>query len=251
MDLVPHLSAPAEPPSLRAFDRDHVGELVEQLSTRLPELVGQPVPVTRMGGGAVGIQLSPASLLTAARFLRDTLGFDMLTCVSGVDMIDHLDSIYHLRALSRNWLLQIRVSLPAETPEVDSLVGLYPSANWLEREEYDLVGIVYVGHPDLRRIMLEDDFRGHPLLKSFRSTPNVVHDRATTQVSAEQALAGEQQRNLEIVVGKRLGQGNEERLHPGTPTFGDMAIYSRTGQGVEPAEPRPTLPRQSEQGGGS
>ncbi len=199
----------------------------------------------------MGIQLSPASLLTAARFLRDTLGFDMLTCVSGVDMIDHLDSIYHLRALSRNWLLQIRVSLPAEAPEVDSLVGLYPSANWLEREEYDLVGIVYVGHPDLRRIMLEDDFRGHSLLKSFRSTPNVVHDRATTQVSAEQALAGEQQRNLEIVVGKRLGQGNEERLHPGTPTFGDMAIYSRTGQGVEPAEPHPTLPRQNEQGGGS
>jgi NADH:ubiquinone oxidoreductase subunit C len=234
MDLVPRLSTPLAPPSLLAFERDHVETLAGELTSRLPEVVGQPVSVTRMNGGLLGLELPPERLVAAARFLRDTLGFDMLTCVSGVDMGDHLDSIYHLRALGHNWMLQVRVSLPAAAPQVDSLVGLYPSANWLEREEYDLVGITYLGHPDLRRIMLDDDFQGHPLLKSFRSTPAVVHDRATTQVPPRQALAGEHQRNLETVVGKRLGQGQEERLHPGTPTFGNMAIFSRTGQGVVP-----------------
>lgn len=236
MDLVPRLSTPLAPPSLLAFERDHVETLAGELTTRLPEVVGQPVSVTRMNGGLVSVTLPPERLVAAATFLRDTLGFDMLTCVSGVDMGDHLDSIYHLRSLGHNWVLQVRVSLPAAAPQVESLVGLYPSANWLEREEYDLVGIIYLGHPDLRRIMLDDDFQGHPLLKSFRSTPNVVHDRATTQVPPRQALAGEHQRNLETVVGKRLGQGNEERLHPGTPTFGNMAIFSRTGQGVMPPE---------------
>jgi NADH/F420H2 dehydrogenase subunit C len=250
MDIIPHLSAPAEPPSLRAFDRDHIAELVEDLSSRLPEIVGHPVPVTRMGGGGVGIEVPPPSLLATARFLRDTLGFDMLTSVSGVDMIDHLDSVYHLRSLSRNWLLQIRVSLPPDAPEVDSLVGLYPSANWLEREEYDLVGIIYAGHPDLRRILLDDEFQGHPLLKSFRSTPSVVHDPATTQVGPQQAIGGEQQRNVERVVNKRLGQGQEERLHPGTPTFGDMAIFSRTGQGVIPPE-KPAKESDKQLGSGS
>jgi NADH/F420H2 dehydrogenase subunit C len=251
MDLVPRLSTPLAPPSLLAFERDHVETLAGELTTRLPEIVGQPVSVTRMNGGLVGLSLPPERLVTVVTFLRDTLGFDMLTCVSGVDMGDHLDSIYHLRSLSHNWVLQVRVSLPAATPQVESLVGLYSSANWLEREEYDLVGIVYLGHPDLRRIMLDDDFQGHPLLKSFRSTPVVVHDQATTQVPPRQALAGEHQRNLETVVGKRLGQGQEERLHPGTPTFGDMAIFSRTGQGVVPPEGGDGQPRGNGTSGGA
>jgi NADH/F420H2 dehydrogenase subunit C len=218
------------------FDAAHIAELVDALSSRLPDLVGHPVPVRRMNGGLVGIELPPESLLTTARFLRDTLGFDLLSCVSGVDMRDHLDSVYHLRALGKNWVLQVRVPLAPDAPEVPSLVGIYPTANWLEREEYDLVGIIYTGHPDLRRIMLDDEFQGHPLLKSFRSTPIVVHDRATTQTSPDQAIGGEQQRNVERVVSKRLGQGQEERLHPGTPTFGDMAIFSRTGQGLMPGQ---------------
>jgi NADH/F420H2 dehydrogenase subunit C len=251
MDLVPRLTTPLAPPSLLAFDRDHVETLAGELATHLPEVVGESVTVTRMNGGLLGLTLPPERLVAAARFLRDTLGFDLLTCISGVDMGDHLDSIYHLRSLSHNWLLQVRVSLPATEPQVESLVGLYSSANWLEREEYDLVGIVYLGHPDLRRIMLDDDFQGHPLLKSFRSTPNVVHDRATTQVPPDQALSGEHQRNLETVVGKRLGQGQEERLHPGTPTFGNMAIFSRTGQGVVPPEERDSQPRGGQRGGKS
>ena len=249
MDLAPQLKEPSQPPSLLAFDRDHIAELVSALSGRLADLTGQPVSVQRMGGGGVGIEVPAANLLAVARALRDELGFDLLSCVSGVDMGDHLDSIYHLRSISKNWLLQVRVKLAADRPEVDSLVSIYPTANWLEREEYDLLGIVYAGHPDLRRIMLDDEFQGFPLLKSFHSTPPVVHDRATTQTGPEQAIAGEQQRNVERVVGKRLGQGQEERLHPGTPTFGDMAIFSRTGQGLLPGQdPRNPMVKESNSG---
>ena len=137
-------------------------------------------------------------LLDVAAILRDGLSFEMMTCVSGVDMIDHVESIYHFRSLRNNWLLQVRVKLPSENPRVASLVSIYPSANWLERETYDLFGIVFEGHPDLRRILLDDDFFGYPLRKDFRATPYTVHDPATTQIDPSRAVtesAGAQHRN--------------------------------------------------------
>lgn len=230
MDLVAQTGNGA--PSLRAFDNDHINALLGELA-QLDTAVGHEVPKRRLSGGCVGVEIPAERLLDAARALRDTLGFDMLTCVSAVDMVDHVESIYHFRAISRNYLLQVRVKAPSDAPEVDSLVSLYPSANWLERECYDMVGIRYRGHPDLRRILLDDEFFGYPLLKSFRPTPLTVHDRATTQVDAVRAVAGEQQRNVERIVAKNLGQGNEERLHPGKLTFGSAAVYVQTGQGVE------------------
>ena len=199
-----------------AFQPDHIDELTRALQS-LEGLVGQPAP---MGGGAVGIEVGRAKLAQFCRALRDDLSFDLLSSVSGVDMRDHLEVVYHLRSLSRNWLLQIKVKLPPGAPQVDSLVGIWTTANWLERETYDLFGMIFVGHPDLRRILLDDDFEGYPLLKSFHPTPMTIHDRATTQVDPEAALSGEAQKGVERVVAKRLGQGTQERLHPGTPTFG-------------------------------
>lgn len=219
-------------PSLLAFDNEHINALLGELA-QLDTIVGHELPKRRLSGGCVGIEIPRERLLDAARALRDTLGFDMLTCVSAVDMVDHVESIYHFRSLGRNYLLQVRVKAPSDAPDVDSLVSIYPSANWLERECYDMVGIRYRGHPDLRRILLDDEFYGHPLLKSFRPTPLTVHDRATTQVDAVRAVSGEQQRNVERIVAKNLGQGNEERLHPGKLTFGSAAVYVQTGQGVE------------------
>jgi len=220
-------------PNLIAFDRDHLNDLVTQLG-RLDEIAGQPVSKKIMRGGLIVVDVSPANLLESARVLRDEIGFEMLTSVSGVDMVDHLESIYHFRSLQNNWLLQVRVALPSGAPNVVSMVGLYASANWLERETYDLFGISYLGHPDLRRILLDDDFEGYPLLKSFRSTPAVMHDRATTQAPPSAAIAGdrEQIRNQERIVVKRLGQGNEERVHPGIATLGSEAVFLQTGQGV-------------------
>jgi len=230
---VPRRGQPAARPDLTAFDREHINGLLAALG-ELDTLVGAPIAKTRMGGGGVGVEIPPERLVEVARALRDRLGFHLLVCVTGVDMIDHIQSIYHLRNLDRNWLLQVRVKLAAERPEVDSLYALYPAANWLEREQYDMVGIVYRGHPDLRRILLDDEFQGYPLRKGFRPTPLTVHERATTQADGERAISGEQQRRQERIVPKHFGQGNEERIHPGKPTFGSAAVYLETGQGMLP-----------------
>lgn len=230
MDIAPREAAP-QAPSLLAFDRDHLNELLTALA-RVDEVVGEQLPKRRLNAGIVAVDISPDQLPDAARVLRDNLGFEMLTSISGVDMIEHLEAIYHFRSLQHNWLLQVRVSVPVEAPNIPSLVGLYASANWLERETYDLYGLIYMGHPDLRRILLDDEFEGHPLRKDFRSTPLVVHDRATTQVDAIRAVAGEQQRHQERTVLKRLGQGAQERIHPGMTTFGSEAVFLETGQGV-------------------
>ena len=227
MDLTSSASQPgaSTPRTPLPFQRDHIAELTRALHG-LEGLIGNPL---LMGGGGVGIEVERASLVQASRALRDDLGFEMLTSVSGVDMHDHLEVVYHLRSLSRNWLLQVKVALEPGAPQVDSLVGGWLSANWLERETYDLFGIIFVGHPDLRRILLDDEFEGYPLLKSFHQTPMTVHDRATTQVAPEEALSGEAQRGVERVVSKRLGQGTMERLHPGTPTFGDAHYPEQPG----------------------
>ena len=220
-------------PSLIAYDREHINALLTQLGA-LDQALGVTMPKSRLAQGMVSVDVPSDKLLETAQLLRDTAGFEMLTCVTAVDMVDHIQSIYHFRSLSNNWLLQVRVRLTSEHPEVDSLVSLYPSANWLEREQYDLLGVIYRGHPDLRRILLEDEFVGHPLLKSFRTTPIVRHDPATTQAPAVRAISGETIRRQERVQTKRLGQGLQERIHPGMTTFGGAAVYLETGQGVEP-----------------
>jgi NADH/F420H2 dehydrogenase subunit C len=186
----------------------------------IEDIVGHPVPRILMGGGVVGMEIEREHLVAVCRFLRDELNFDLLSCISGVDMITHLEVVYHPRSLSRNWIVQIKTKLPLDNPEVDSVVGIWAAANWLERETYDLFGIRFVGHPDLRRILLDDDFVGHPLLKSFRPTPLTWKDKATTQADPVAAVSGEAQRGIERHVPKHLGQGTLERLHPGTPTFG-------------------------------
>ena len=233
MDLNVQRSNQPAGPSLRAYDRDHINALLTQLA-QVDAQVGATLPKSRLSAGVVNIDVPSDKLVAVTRMLRDECGFDMLTCVTGVDMIDHIESIYHFRSVGQQWLVQARVKLTAEHPEVDSLVSLYPSANWLEREQYDMFGIIYRGHPDLRRILLEDEFIGHPLLKSFNSTPIVRHDRATTQAPAVQAVAGENLRHQERIQTKRLGQGDLERIHPGMTTFGGAAVYLETGQGVEP-----------------
>jgi len=200
--------------------RDQNAALARDLQP-IAQITGQAVAPQTIKGDFLGLEVDRTHLVAVCRFLRDQLGFDLLSCISGVDMLDHLETVYHVRSTTRNQLLQLKVRLDHEKPEVDSVVSVWPTANWLERETYDLFGIKFVGHPDLRRMLLDDDFEGYPLLKSFHQVPITVKDRATTQVDPNMAVAGKyQQRGVEHVVQKKLGQGLEERLHPGTPTFG-------------------------------
>jgi NADH/F420H2 dehydrogenase subunit C len=217
MDLVPRSTNLT---SSTTGYRDQNAALARALAP-IAQIIGKAVEPSTMKGDYLSLDIERTNLVAVCRFLRDQLGFDLLSCISGVDMLDHLEAVYHVRSTVRGQLLQIKVRLDHEKPEVDSVVSVWPTANWLERETYDLFGIKFTGHPDLRRMLLDDDFEGYPLLKSFHQVPLTVKPQATTQVDPNTAVSGKnQQKGVEHVVLKKLGQGQQERLHPGTPTFG-------------------------------
>ncbi|GCE47429.1 NADH/F420H2 dehydrogenase subunit C [Thermosporothrix hazakensis] len=220
MDLVPRST---NIPSATTGYRDQNAALARDLAP-IAQIIGKPVQPQTMKGDFLGLEVDAEHLVAVCRFLRDQLGFELLSCVSGVDMLDHMEVVYHVRSIVRGQLLQVKVRIDREKPVVDSVVSVWPTANWLERETYDMYGIHFAGHPDLRRMLLDDDFEGYPLRKDFHQVPLTVKPRATTQVDPNMAVSGQfQQQRLERVVQKKLGQGMQERLHPGTPTFGHSA----------------------------
>jgi NADH/F420H2 dehydrogenase subunit C len=216
MDLVPRSK---NIPSATTGYRDQNAALARDLAP-IAQITGKPVVPQLQKGDYLGLDVEREHLLAVSRFLRDQLGFDLLSCISGTDMLDHLETVYHARSTVRGQVIQVKVRIDNVSPEVDSVVSVWPTANWLERETYDMYGIRFAGHPDLRRMLLDDDFEGYPLLKNFHQVPMTVKPRATTQIDPNMAVSGQyQQQNVEHVVQKKLGQGQEERLHPGTPTF--------------------------------
>jgi NADH-quinone oxidoreductase subunit C len=90
-----------------------------------------------------------------------------LTCVDFLESENRFEMVYHLFSLSRNRRLRLKVSLPGGNPVIDSLAGLWKNADWLEREVFDMFGVAFAGHPDLRRILMYEGFEGHPLRKSY------------------------------------------------------------------------------------
>jgi NADH-quinone oxidoreductase subunit C len=109
-------------------------------------------------------------LLEVCAFLRDDpeLDFAMLAWVSGVDWLPRdprFEVVYGLLSLSRRTRLTLKVEVAEENPRVPSVTGLWPTADWLERETYDFYGIEFTGHPDLKRILLPEDWVGWPLRK--------------------------------------------------------------------------------------
>ena len=135
------------------------------------------------------IEVAPHGLVDVCRYLRDqpNLRFDFLNCISGVDYFEpdpkkvakvefkpHCEVVYHLWSLKHKTSLVLKVILPrwkddvpGELPEVPTVSGVWSTANWHEREVYDLSGILFTGHPDLRRILCPEDWEGHPLRKDY------------------------------------------------------------------------------------
>ncbi|NOZ58122.1 MAG: NADH-quinone oxidoreductase subunit D [Euryarchaeota archaeon] len=116
------------------------------------------------------VRIRGEDLLPVVEFLKGS-GFDHLSCISGVDYEDRMEAVYHLWSYSRGELVQINAELPRDKPEIDSLVPLYRAADWHEREAYDMLGIVFRGHPNLKRMLLPEGFEGHPLRKDFKTKP--------------------------------------------------------------------------------
>lgn len=98
------------------------------------------------------------------------LQFDFLTDITAVDsypLEPRFQVVYHLRSMKTGKRVRLKAPLPSENPRLDSLFGLWPAADMLEREVYDLFGIHFAGHPNLRRLLLPDDWEGHPLRKDY------------------------------------------------------------------------------------
>ena len=98
------------------------------------------------------------------------LEFEMLTDLTAVDYLGEqprFEVVYHFYSVAKNHRLRVKVRVPEDDPVVASAVPYYASANWMEREVFDLYGIRFEGHPDLRRILLYEEFEGHPLRKDY------------------------------------------------------------------------------------
>jgi NADH-quinone oxidoreductase subunit C len=181
---------------------------LDTLASELRAVCGERLVLHRPEGGDLGAEVASADLLSVARLLRDApqLQFAMLIDVAGVDYLDYGRSewqaeqatasgfsrgvnsaaghtlrgerryavAYQLLSLTHNRRLRLRVWCEGvEEPTVDSLTGLWSSANWFEREAFDLYGILFRGHPDLRRLLTDYGFIGHPFRKDFPLIGNV------------------------------------------------------------------------------
>jgi len=151
----------------------------ETLKTQLEQTLAAYEFVLTEHVGELTLQLKAAQMIDALTLLRDTptIGFDTLVDLCGLDFSEHGEgswdgpryaSVMHLLSVSNNWRLRVRVFCPDDDfPVLPSVTGVWPSANWYERESFDLMGIIYEGHPDLRRILTDYGFIGHPFRKDF------------------------------------------------------------------------------------
>ncbi len=111
----------------------------------------------------------PKAIVEVCAFLKDDpeIAMDCLSNESGVDYKDRIEVVYHLFSYRNRHTAVLKVKLPRENPSVATLEGLWKSANWMEREIFDLVGVNFEGHSDLRRLLMPEDWLGHPLRKDF------------------------------------------------------------------------------------
>ncbi len=148
-------------------DLKQVGDAI---ATALPGAVSD----VSIAYGELTLTVEPARLVEAIAHLRDDpaclfISFIDLTAVDYPTREKRFDVVTHLLSPKHNRRIRIKVATDEETP-IPSLSGLYPAANWFEREAYDLFGVLFTGHPDLRRLLTDYGFDGHPLRKDFPMT---------------------------------------------------------------------------------
>jgi NADH-quinone oxidoreductase subunit C len=123
------------------------------------------------------LEIAAERIVSACRFLKAEQKFVRLSTVTAVDWYPEeprFEVVYHLHSPERNERLRLKCRVTGESPEIDSVTEIWRGANWYERETFDLFGIRFRNHPDLRRIMLPEDWEGYPLRKDYPVTGNRV-----------------------------------------------------------------------------
>ncbi len=158
---------------------------LETLSQNLQKHFGDKLKSLKLALGELTVEVAAADYLEVMTSLRDEpdLGFEEMVDLCGVDYSTYGDgawsgrrfaAVSHLLSIANNWRLRVRVfAEDDEFPVVDSVTGVWKSVNWFEREAFDLFGIAFVGHDDLRRILTDYGFIGHPFRKDFPISGNV------------------------------------------------------------------------------
>jgi NADH-quinone oxidoreductase subunit C len=159
-----------EPPEENGTVDGPTSAVLDRLKEALPDVV----VFSEFQHGAPVVRLVPARLVEAMTFLRDdpACRFDLLSSLCGMDLSltrtegERFDVVYHLYSVEHRHVLTVKAAV-AEGQEVPSMTGVWLTANWHEREAYDMFGIGFAGHPDLRRILMPDEFDAFPLRKDF------------------------------------------------------------------------------------
>jgi NADH-quinone oxidoreductase subunit C len=161
----------------------------EQIISALEQKFGAKIKAKKLDSIDPYAVVDAADLLEVCRYLRNepSLRFDILNCITGVDYLEpdpkkaakagfdpHLEVVYHLSSFAHKHRFVLKVLLPrwkgdkaGELPEVPSVTSIWRTADWHERETYDLCGVRFMGHPELTRILLSEDWVGHPLRKDY------------------------------------------------------------------------------------
>ncbi len=141
----------------------------DELQARLAPVLGDGLLGVEPFPGVAGrVRFQRERALDLFREMRDGLSFRHLSMVAGVDWGDHREVLYVLWTDDRKEYVELSADVPVTDPRIESATGVWPSANWHEREAWELVGITFDHHPDLRHLLTPDGYQFHPLLRSFK-----------------------------------------------------------------------------------
>jgi NADH-quinone oxidoreductase subunit C len=182
-----------------------MSEALNELAAYLTEVRSALISSSEIKYGELTVTTTTENVIALLTFLRDDAkcGFVNMTDICGVDWpqrIERFDVVYHLLSPKKN--LRIRVKVPVgEDQPVPSACGIYPGADWFERETWDMYGVLFTGHPDLRRILTDYGFEGHPLRKDFPTTGfvEVRYDDAAKRVVYEPVELKQEFRNFDFL----------------------------------------------------
>ena len=182
-----------------------MSEALNELAAYLTEVRSALISSSEIKYGELTVTTTTENVIALLTFLRDDAkcGFVNMTDICGVDWpqrAERFDVVYHLLSPKKN--LRIRVKVPVgEDQPVPSACGVYPGADWFERETWDMYGVLFTGHPDLRRLLTDYGFEGHPLRKDFPTTGfvEVRYDDAAKRVVYEPVELKQEFRNFDFL----------------------------------------------------
>lgn len=173
------------------------------LQERLTAALGPSIISASQAAGELTLLVRRDDNIAVLRHLRDIEGFSSFVDICGADYpdrVERFDVVYHLLSMSHNLRIRVKVTTDEDTP-VASACALWPAADWFEREAFDMYGILFSGHPDLRRILTDYGFNGHPLRKDFPLTGygEVRYDEEQKRVIYEPVKLVQEYRNFDFL----------------------------------------------------